>query len=494
MQVSKGIAFALAAGTVVSVAGLSNAQTVCNRAVGPDVIVGALHRESNNTSAGPCTSTSWSATVNGVPMCAFSVGTTSCNVGNANLLWQQSTNRHPVISQNLYRVKTIQAGNGASYQTFEQLGQAWLKHGFCALTQFECCASCSNPGGCNQFLVPSCSDPYTAGRNAGQSSLGPKWQVNAYTGVFTYPPANPPGATSSTVARRNAVRAADLDATSTFFVEGQYVTQDDAAGGNQHNNASYRPCHFVAGASPNTWTMWLDSTTVREKSAIEAWKSIDPSVTMSTFIVPNEGKVIIVSKATNLNNGKWHYEYAVYNMNSHLSIGTFTLPLPAGAVLENVGFRDVDYRDGDGVGNVNTDSADWAHTVSNGTISWSTTPFAQNANANAIRWGTLYNFRFDTNVAPAAAGSTATIGMWRDPSLSYNLSAQVPGALPPSNCYANCDDSTTAPVLNVGDFTCFLQRFAAGESYANCDLSTTAPVLNVADFTCFLQSFANGCP
>ncbi len=61
-------------------------------------------------------------------------------------------------------------------------------------------------------------------------------------------------------------------------------------------------------------------------------------------------------------------------------------------------------------------------------------------------------------------------------------------------CYANCDGSTTAPVLNVADFTCFLQRFAAGESYANCDNSTSPPVLNVADFTCFLQSFAAGCP
>ena len=61
-------------------------------------------------------------------------------------------------------------------------------------------------------------------------------------------------------------------------------------------------------------------------------------------------------------------------------------------------------------------------------------------------------------------------------------------------CYANCDNSTTAPILNVADFTCFLQRFAAGESYANCDNSTTAPVLNVADFTCFLQAFAAGCP
>jgi hypothetical protein len=60
-------------------------------------------------------------------------------------------------------------------------------------------------------------------------------------------------------------------------------------------------------------------------------------------------------------------------------------------------------------------------------------------------------------------------------------------------CYANCDGSTTPPVLNVADFSCFLQRFAAGDPYANCDGSTTPPVLNVADFSCFLQAFAAGC-
>jgi probable HAF family extracellular repeat protein len=66
--------------------------------------------------------------------------------------------------------------------------------------------------------------------------------------------------------------------------------------------------------------------------------------------------------------------------------------------------------------------------------------------------------------------------------------------LTPILCYANCDSSTTAPLLNVGDFTCFLQRFAAGDSYANCDGSTTAPALNVGDFTCFLQRFGAACP
>jgi hypothetical protein len=72
-----------------------------------------------------------------------------------------------------------------------------------------------------------------------------------------------------------------------------------------------------------------------------------------------------------------------------------------------------------------------------------------------------------------------------------------------AQCYANCDGSTTPPILNVEDFTCFINQFAAGTQlphaqqlghYANCDQSTTAPVLNVEDFTCFINRFAQGCP
>jgi hypothetical protein len=61
------------------------------------------------------------------------------------------------------------------------------------------------------------------------------------------------------------------------------------------------------------------------------------------------------------------------------------------------------------------------------------------------------------------------------------------------NCYANCDGSTVAPVLNVDDFTCFINKFAANDPYANCDQSTTTPVLNIDDFTCFITRFAKGC-
>jgi hypothetical protein len=69
-------------------------------------------------------------------------------------------------------------------------------------------------------------------------------------------------------------------------------------------------------------------------------------------------------------------------------------------------------------------------------------------------------------------------------------------------CYANCDQSTQQPILNVDDFTCFINAYAAAQflppaqqltHYANCDGSTVHPVLNVDDFTCFINAYSVGC-
>ena len=44
-------------------------------------------------------------------------------------------------------------------------------------------------------------------------------------------------------------------------------------------------------------------------------------------------------------------------------------------------------------------------------LTWNSETFAQNPNANAIRWGTLYNFRFDSTTSPVA--SNATVGFFK---------------------------------------------------------------------------------
>lgn len=60
-------------------------------------------------------------------------------------------------------------------------------------------------------------------------------------------------------------------------------------------------------------------------------------------------------------------------------------------------------------------------------------------------------------------------------------------------CFSNCDGSTVQPFLNINDFMCYLNRYAAGDLRANCDGSTAVPVLNAVDFQCFLSMYGAGC-
>jgi hypothetical protein len=77
-------------------------------------------------------------------------------------------------------------------------------------------------------------------------------------------------------------------------------------------------------------------------------------------------------------------------------------------MLTNIGFHDVDYHSGDGQANVTTAGTDWSVTNVAGTLAWASETFAVNANANALRWGTLYNFRFDANTPPTTGNITLT--------------------------------------------------------------------------------------
>jgi hypothetical protein len=97
---------------------------------------------------------------------------------------------------------------------------------------------------------------------------------------------------------------------------------------------------------------------------------------------------------------------------------------------------------------------------------------------------------------PLGGGHYSLLGIIDDGDpLSTNqlVAFEITGIDPPS-CLANCDASSAAPTLNINDFLCFINAFAAGEFYANCDESSSFPILNVNDFTCFLNAFATGCP
>ena len=97
---------------------------------------------------------------------AFAFATTSCNRGTTAADWFDTgpnADKHPVISQTMYRHH-----NGV----MEQVGLAWLKHGFCAVNE-PGCGSCQNTS-CDTLGV-DCADTYWASLNAdGRPCLRPR--------------------------------------------------------------------------------------------------------------------------------------------------------------------------------------------------------------------------------------------------------------------------------------------------------------------------------
>ncbi len=359
---------------------------------GADVIVGYV---SGITPYG-----SSDATGNGDFVSAFAVGTTSCNQGDQCLRWEQGTSNHPVIRSGMFRLKNNQ---------FEQIGLSWVKHGFHATNEVICNLDCQKPPGINpgNVLFPGCSDPYTASLNGTQSFLYPSTTINAFTGSFPFPPSRPP-IQNTVIDRRLQVKNVDLNpannAGALYYVDGQYVTADDA-GNNALNNVSYRRATVTQSSAQGYTAATTDSTIIGEP-AINAWKARDPSVFQTEARVPGEGTFILAGKIIDLGTGFWRYEYALYNQNSDRSGRSLTVPIALGASVANIGFHDVDYHSGE-----IWSGADWNAATLSGKIVWSTDEFSANPNANALRWGTLYNFRFDSNAPPSP--TTFTLGLFK---------------------------------------------------------------------------------
>ncbi len=380
-------------------------------AAGADVIVGDIVGVSKYGSV----------VVSGRTVMAYAIGTTSCNIGTAQLEWfAQPDNRHPFIPMNAFRYR-----NGR----FEQIGMSWGKHGFTAL-QGTVCGSCQASSS-GSYLGVGCSDPYSSSLNGGQSGLGTRSEVNAATGVFpgTYNSGMPTAA--ATIGRRLQIDSVFLDPAqssgATYFFEAQYVHQQDATAGNKNNNASYR--RFTVGSlSSGAYTLTLADTTQRQKPAIEAWPLVDANASIANVDVPNDGRFIAGVSVRSNGNGTWRYEYAVHNLNSDRSGRSFSVPVPAGVTITNVGFKDIDYHSGDP-----SSPTDWTSSVSGGAVTWTGGTHSQSANSNALRFATMYNFWFDATTAPQVAN--ATIGLFKPAAAGAPTSVTVASKAPsaPSN-------------------------------------------------------------
>ena len=390
--------------------------------IGPDVVVADLQSVVRFGRVGDITS--------------YAVGTHACNVGDERASWVSYTNKHPVIMQSMFRLKD---------DRFEHIGLSWMKHGFFAVS--DClCGGCAPSGGCADPTSGSqlgvwCSDAYSASLNGQYSNMSPRSDLNPTTGLFPYPWSAPPS--DATIGRRLQVHDADIDpdlnADAAYFVEGHYITADDAAAGNDWNNASYRSVNVNEFVEEN-FAVTPTGLTQRGRPGIRAWRDHDPDVVEVEVPVPGEGMFIVSAKTTELGSGLWRYEYAVQNLNSDRAAASFSVQIPSGAGFANLGFHDVDYHSGEPY-----DLTDWPAVVEEEHVTWATTPYATDPHANALRWGTLYNFRFEANVEPVP-NATVTIGLFK-PGQPTEVQAMTVG---PAGGIRDCNDNEIPDVCDVG--------------------------------------------
>lgn len=320
---------------------------------------------------------------------AITIGTTSCNAGDKVLDWKAlPDNKHPVIAQNMYRLLDGR---------LTQIGQSWGKHGFVALQQNVCNFGCApNPAG-GSGLGVGCSDPYGASNNMGPD-LGSRRLINPTTGAYDgVRAAQELGAFQSTspVDHGLQVKEADLALPGArYFLEGHYIAPDDATAGNGDNNVSHIE---VKVTRDGTGEFVIDPVstsarpTVREVPAVRAWPYADFSVHRGGL---EDGQIIVAHRPIRLSRTVYRYEYAVYNMNSERGIGSFSVSVGS-AQPTNVGMSAV-FSHGEAWSN-----DPWQSKIDGGRLTWSTKTFQESENANAIRWGTTYNFWFEAEAPPA---------------------------------------------------------------------------------------------
>lgn len=338
----------------------------------------------------------------------LTMSTTSCNVGTQNIPWAAPMNvQHPVIAMNLYRMKDGK---------FEQVGWSWLKHGFFA-TNSPGCGTCQSPG-TGSLLGPGCSDTYGTGNNSAQFYLGGRDEVNPFTGVWTCTNSYFSNYQNDCVDRRNSLPALDgaahrlevadadmANAGATYVYEAYYINTNET---DKYNQISSRRANITRPG--NSFVIQELDSQQTLGPAINRWGDMRATATPRT-----EGDVIVAVKVTDLGGGMYRYDYALYNHDLDRQVREFSVPVPAGATVQNMEFRDID----------NNANNQWTASFSDEKVQFTTGVFGSST-ANPLKYSSVFNFRFDTNAAPSSG--KVKMGLFK-PGSSTELLAGVKAPL-----------------------------------------------------------------
>ncbi len=313
-----------------------------------------------------------------------------CNHGDEPLDWHGNPSPlHPFMVFNLYRI---------SEDRIVQVGSSWAKHAPGPATTADACGyGCTVPAD-PYTLGVGCSDIYSAGYNGTQSVLGPRSEIDPWSGSYDYNNSilNGPLGSVTPVDRRLRIHDADLDPSanpdSDLVVEALYIAHDDP---NPGDNMIHEQVSITSGAPGQTWQFSL-SDPGQIGPAILAWTG--STISQITPGDGSDGMAIIAAKAFPLDasESSWRYEYAIWNHNLSRHVGTVEIPIATGVQVSDPYFHAPQI---ESLGYIDLP---WQIELDSTAIRWNAPP------QNPLRWGYLYNFAFTSSAAPVSGDVQVT--------------------------------------------------------------------------------------
>ncbi len=363
---------------------------------------------------------------------------------NGTPLPPYNNDQHPILSWNMYRIDA----DGR----IQQIGRSGAKHAW--FTTNEVCADPTCSGG--NVLGRACRDVYTTASNDLDFYLAPRGEIVPARGLwgrcgslfddqpaasamgcdgvqdFTGPD-SPIGYAYRLVVRESAIERPANDGARWLF-ESWYTVRDDIDIENTMGWIEVTPqwngSQWVIGT--------LQGTPFRTGPAIDGWIDVGSGAAQrNTQLVTPEGTARIAVKVTALGGGRWHYDYAVMNID-------FARAVTAGAepnlrVLEARGFGGVTIARPTAAGisasafaGVHGAGAnDWSAVVSPPGDLPARVSFTAPAGANTLDWGTLFRFTIEAD-APPVEGPVSLLPARTDAGLpsQYSVPSLVPGQPP----------------------------------------------------------------